>query len=94
MTIDDIRKFAAADPEAFAAYLLEDGWRWDKVTTALHFQKKYAQTLRDQFAIAALPGLIAQAEAVNSDGWSWRTGTLAGDAYAFADDMLSARGEG
>lgn len=94
MSIDDIRAFASRDPEAFRQMLLEDGWRWDKATMALHFQKKYAQTLRDQFAIAALPGLIAQAEAVNSDGWSWRTGTLAGDAYAFADDMLAARGEG
>lgn len=48
-------------------------------------------TLRDWFASQALVALIGKAEAVNSDGWSWRTGTLAGDAYAFADDMLEVR---
>lgn len=48
-------------------------------------------TLRDWFAGQALVGLLSNAEAVNSDGWSWRTGTLAGDAYKFADDMLEAR---
>lgn len=51
-------------------------------------------TLRDWFAGQALVGLLIKADEANSDGWSWRTGTLAGDAFLFADDMLAARAKG
>lgn len=63
----------------------------DYLQTGVHTAKFPGMTLRDWFASQALVALIGKAEAVNSDGWSWRTGTLAGDAYAFADDMLVAR---
>lgn len=91
ITTDDIRAFAHSNTDAFLDFLFEDGF--GPMQVAEHLEKKYAANLRDKFAMAALQGLLSNAEAVNADGWSWRTGTLAGDAYAYADDMLSCRND-
>lgn len=51
-------------------------------------------TLRDYFAGQALMGLLANPKELsegNEEGWSYRTGSLVGDAYQFADQMLEAR---
>jgi hypothetical protein len=48
-------------------------------------------TLRDWYAGQALAGLLANPNRENNDNWSWQTGTLTGDAYQYADDMLAER---
>lgn len=53
------------------------------------FAQQQQPTLRDRFAMAALTGLLSAAE--NAEDWSWRTGSVAGDAYLFADSMMEAR---
>ena len=92
MTLDDIRKFAHSNPEDFAEYLLADGWRWSNPAAAAHFERKYAQTLRDQFAIAALPDCLAQE--YNLD-WGERgdqhARSSALSAYQIADAMMAVR---
>lgn len=53
------------------------------------FAQQQQPTLRDRFAMAALTGLVSASE--NAEDWSWRTGSLTGDAYLFADAMMEAR---
>ena len=93
MTIDDIRQFAHSNHEAFLDFLFEDGF--GPVSVAEHLERKYAQTLRDQFAIAALPDCLAQE--YNLD-WGERGQQHARcssiSAYQIADAMMAARGEG
>jgi hypothetical protein len=48
-------------------------------------------SLRDWFAGQALTGLLANPNRENNDKWSWHTGSLTGDAYQYADDMLAER---
>ena len=91
-TVDDIATYARANPEAFGAFLDREGFRYSNDQLRIAAENKFRAALRDQFAMAALTGLLCNAEVVNSDGWSFRTGSLAGDAFAFADDMLAARG--
>ena len=92
---DNIRKLATTYPDLFAQVLDEGGWRYSNAQAVervrAELRAEYENNLRDQFAMAALTGLLANAEAANADGWSWRTGTLAGDAYAFADDAIRSR---
>lgn len=45
-------------------------------------------TLREHYAGLALQGLLAS-PAAESDGWSWRTGSIAGDAVLFADELIA-----
>lgn len=51
-------------------------------------------SLRDWLAGQALTGLLANPNREDNDNWSWRTGTLTGDAYQYADDMLAEREQG
>ena len=47
--------------------------------------------LRDKFAMAALTGIIAAREGVNSAAFCWEANEVAEDAYDLADAMLKAR---
>lgn len=90
MTIDDIRQFAHSNCDAFLDFLFEDGF--GPVAVAEHLERKYAQTLRDQFAIAALPDCLAQDY---GNDWGKRgekhTPLAAMRAYQIADAMMAAR---
>jgi len=99
-TADDVREWAQLNPAQFGQLIDQLGFRYsnrqmfERVTAKAEsdrreLQVEYALNRRDQFAMAALTGLIAASE--TSDNWSWRTGSLAGDAYLFADEMLEAR---
>jgi hypothetical protein len=52
---------------------------------------EFGMTLLDWFAGQALAGLLANPQSDIAEDWSWRTGSLTGDAYVYADDMLAAR---
>ena len=95
MTKDEIIAFAQNSPGDFKQIVWDLGFAVSNQEWAenckLQAMAKYKATLRDDFAKSALAGLLANAEAIQSDGWSWRSGTLAGDAYLFADDALKAR---
>lgn len=91
MTIDDISAFAHSNTDAFLDFLFEDGF--GPASVAEHLEKKYAQTLRDQFAIAALPACLRY-----DFGLSWGdsakiTRYASTMAYRTADAMLAARKE-
>jgi hypothetical protein len=89
MTIDDIRKFAHSNREAFLDFLFEDGF--GPASVAEHLERKYTQTLRDQFAIAALPAcLTALAEIPKGVDLC---PIVARTSYLVADAMMAARKE-
>ena len=88
MTIDDIRQFAHSNRDAFLDFLFEDGF--GPVSVAEHLERKYAQTLRDQFAIAALPAFLGASPF--EEPLDHLT-TAANASYLTADAMMAARKE-
>jgi hypothetical protein len=59
-----------------------------KATAAFKIKTEPVKTLRDEFAMAALTGLLAMGA---DGGWSAEPGAYAKRAYAYADAMLAAR---
>jgi len=88
-TADDVREWAHRYPREFGLLVDELGFRYSNLEMKVRLEAEYEMNRRDQFAMYALGGLLAAAE--SSENWSWRTGTLTGDAYMFADEMLDAR---
>ena len=94
VTAHHVRDFAINNPAEFKVIVDEQSFAISNRAFAASCEAKWKATLRDQFAMAAITGLLSNADAVNSDDWSWRTGTLADDAYAFAEDAIAHRSIG